>query len=41
VDNTAIIYAWQKKKYTVQDPETSLLVRALHVLEAFLNVRST
>ncbi len=39
VDNTAVIYAWQKKKYTVQDPETSLLVRALHVLEAFLECK--
>ncbi len=38
VDNTAVIYAWQKK-YAVQDPETSLLVRALHVLEAFLECK--
>jgi hypothetical protein len=38
VDNTAVIYAWQKK-YSVQDPETSLLVRALHVLEAFLECK--
>jgi hypothetical protein len=38
VDNTAVVYAWQKK-YTVQDPETSLLVRSLHVLEAFLECK--
>jgi hypothetical protein len=38
VDNSAVVYAWQKK-HTVQDPETSLLVRSLHVLEAFLECK--
>jgi hypothetical protein len=38
VDNTAMVYAWQKK-YTVLDPETSLLIRSLHVLEAFLECK--
>ncbi len=35
VDNKAVVFGWQKK-YTVKDPETSLLLRTLHVIEAFL-----
>jgi hypothetical protein len=38
VDNKAVIYSW-KKKYSVKDPETSLLVRTLHVIEAFLECK--
>jgi hypothetical protein len=38
VDNTAVVYSWQKK-YCGDDPETSLLIRCLHVLEAFLECK--
>jgi hypothetical protein len=38
VDNIAVVYAW-KKKYCSADPETSLLIRCLHVLEAFLECK--
>jgi hypothetical protein len=38
VDNTAVVYSWQKK-YCGEDPETSLLIRCLHVLEAFLKCK--
>jgi hypothetical protein len=34
-DNTVVVYSW-KKKYCGGDPETSLLIRCLHVLESFL-----
>ncbi len=37
VDNIAVVYAW--KKYCGRDPETSLLIRCLHVLEAFLECK--
>jgi hypothetical protein len=33
-----MVYTWQKK-YTVLDPKTSLLIRSLHVLEAFLECK--
>ncbi len=35
VDNTSVVYAWPKR-YCKNDPETSLLIRTLHVLEAYL-----
>ena len=35
VDNTSLIYGWEKH-YCKKDPETSLLLRVLHVIEAFL-----
>ncbi len=35
VDNLSVVYAWEKR-YSKTDPETSLLIRCLHVLEAFL-----
>ena len=35
VDNISLIYAWEKK-YCKNDEETSILVRCLHVMEAFL-----
>jgi hypothetical protein len=38
VDNTAVQYGWQKK-YCKNDPETSILIRALHIVEAFLHCR--
>jgi hypothetical protein len=38
VDNKAVVFGWQKK-YTVKDPETSLLLRTLHVIEAFLECK--
>jgi hypothetical protein len=38
VDNIAVVYAW-KKKYCSGDPETSLLIRCLHVLESFLECK--
>jgi hypothetical protein len=38
VDNIAVVYAW-RKKYCGNDPETSLLIRCLHVLEAFLECK--
>jgi hypothetical protein len=38
VDNMAVVFAW-KKKYTVRDPETSLLIRVLHVIESFLSCK--
>jgi hypothetical protein len=34
-DNLSIVYGWEKK-YCKNDPETSLLLRALHVIEAYL-----
>ena len=38
VDNISLIYAWEEK-YCKNDEETSILVRCLHVLEAFLEAR--
>jgi hypothetical protein len=38
VDNTAVRFGWQKR-YSKNDPETSVLLRALHVIEAFLHCR--
>ena len=38
VDNISLIYAWEKK-YCKNDEETSILIRCLHVLEAFLECR--
>jgi hypothetical protein len=38
VDNTAVVRAWSKK-YTVSDPETSLLMRTLNILEALLECK--
>ena len=35
VDNISLLYAWEKK-YCKNDEETSILVRCLHVMEAFL-----
>ncbi len=33
-----MVYAWSKK-YCKKDPETSLLIRCLHVIEAFLHCK--
>ncbi len=38
VDNISVVYAWLKK-YCKNDPETSLLIRTLHVIEAFLHCK--
>jgi hypothetical protein len=38
VDNTAVVHGW-RKKYTTRDPETSLLLRSLHVLENYLECK--
>ena len=38
VDHISLIYAWEKK-YCKNDEETSILIRCLHVLEAFLEVK--
>jgi hypothetical protein len=38
VDKTSVIYAWDKR-YFRNDPETSLLIRVLYVIEAFLRCR--
>jgi hypothetical protein len=38
VDNTAVIHAWNKK-YSITDPETSLLIRTLSILEALLECK--
>ncbi len=38
VDNSAVVYAW-KKKYSPNDPETSLFIRCLHIVEAFLECK--
>jgi hypothetical protein len=38
LDNTSVVYAWNKK-YSRNDPETSLLIRTLHVIEAFLSCK--
>ena len=35
VANTSLVYGWQKR-YCKNDPETSLLIRVLHVIEIFL-----
>ncbi len=35
VDNTSLIYGWEKN-YCKKDPETSLLLRVLHVIEVYL-----
>ncbi len=37
VDNLAVVFAWEKQ-YSKSDPETSLLIRCLHVIEARLDV---
>jgi hypothetical protein len=38
VDNTSVVYGWQKR-YCKNDPETSLLIRVLHVIEAYLECK--
>jgi hypothetical protein len=38
VDNLAVVFAWEKR-YSKTDPETSLLIRCLHVIEARLNCK--
>jgi hypothetical protein len=38
VDNLSVVYAWEKR-YAKRDPETSLLIRCLHVIEAFLECK--
>ncbi len=38
VDNLSVVYAWEKR-YSKNDPETSLLIRVLHVIEAFLHCK--
>jgi hypothetical protein len=38
VDNTAVVFAWEKR-YSKTDPETSLLIRCLHVIEARLECK--
>ena len=38
VDNISLIYAWEKK-YCKNDEETLILIRCLHILEAFLECR--
>jgi len=38
VDNTNVIYAWEKK-YCKNDQETSILIRTLHILEAYLECK--
>ena len=38
VDNTNVIYAWEKK-YCKNDQETSIIIRTLHILEAFLECK--
>jgi hypothetical protein len=38
VDNKAVVFGW-RKKYSVKDPETSLLLRTLHVIEAYLECK--
>jgi len=38
VDNTSLAYGWEKH-YSKKDPETSLLLRVLHVIEVYLSCR--
>jgi hypothetical protein len=38
VDNVSEVYAWTKR-YCKNDPELSLLIRTLHVIEAFLHCK--
>jgi hypothetical protein len=38
VDNISVVYGWEKR-YSKNDPETSLLIRCLHVIEAFLECK--
>jgi hypothetical protein len=38
VDNLGVVYGWEKK-HCKEDPETSLLLRCLHVLEAKLSCK--
>jgi hypothetical protein len=38
VDNISVVYGWQKR-YSKNDPETSLLIRVLHVIEAYLQCK--
>jgi hypothetical protein len=38
VDNLSVVYACQKR-YCKNDPETSLLIRVLHVIEAYLHCK--
>jgi hypothetical protein len=38
VDNTTVVYAWEKK-YNKRDTELSILIRCLHVIEAFLGCK--
>jgi hypothetical protein len=38
VDNLAVVFAWEKR-YSKSDPETSLLIRCLHVIEARLECK--
>ena len=38
VDNVGLVYAWEKR-YCKNDEETSILIRCIHVLEAFLECK--
>jgi hypothetical protein len=38
VDNLAVVFSWEKR-YSKSDPETSLLIRCLHVIEARLECK--
>jgi hypothetical protein len=38
VDNATVVYAWEKK-YNKRDTELSILIRCLHVFEAFLGCK--
>jgi hypothetical protein len=38
VDNATVVYAWEKK-YNKRDAELSILIRCLHVIEAFLGCK--
>ncbi len=38
MDNTTVVYAWEKK-YNKRDTELSILIRCLHVIEAFLGCK--
>jgi hypothetical protein len=38
VDNLSVVYSWQKR-YCKNHPETSLLIRVLHVIEAYLHCK--
>ncbi len=38
MDNLSVVYGWHKR-YCKNDAETSLLIRVLHVLEAYLHCK--